>query len=152
MSNSLTLIILQMLDEQRSFIAKIKDLTDEEFNWSPLPDKNSIGNLLDHLIGSERYHIHQCIFSIEISRVRENEFIKKNRSKQELLNNYEKMAARTRELLKSNLQDDQFLYPSFGERSPEKTVFWRLIHVIEHNYYHIGQINLLFGIKKNNKP
>ena len=149
MSNTLTISILDMLDAQRSFITKIEELSEEEINWSPLPDKNSIGNLLDHLIGSERFHVHEKIFGIEINRIREKEFEKKSRSKKSLLASYQEMATKTRELLKTKLEDERFLEPSLGD-DKTKTVFWRLTHVIEHNYYHIGQINLLIGLRKSN--
>lgn len=144
--------ILSILETQRSFIDSIKPLSDEQINWSPskseVSKRNTIGILLEHLTGAEKFLVHQVIFGMNVNRNRDAEFSHdKVRNKTDLVLNYEETAKKTTELLKS-INDDT-LKEMRSARGNERSVLWALLHVMEHNYYHIGQINYILAVMKN---
>ena len=136
---------IALLDNQRSFLKNVESLKDDQINWIPNGSKNSIGILLEHLTGAEKMLIHQMIFGITIQRDRDKEFEKRARNILDLINEYQKTANETKKLLSSMLNDEQLLELK-ERRGEKKTIFWALSHTLEHNYYHIGQINLLIAL------
>ena len=139
-----------LLESQRSFVTNVEKLTDEQLNWIPKGSKNSIGILLDHITGAEKMLIHKLIFGIEISRDRDKEFENRNRTVKDLLTKYQEMASDTKQLLSTKLEDENLL-DTRNARGTERTVLWALGHALDHNNYHIGQINLLLAIVDSNK-
>lgn len=150
MSNSIVSEITSLLENQRSIIEKISGLSDEQINWVPKGSKNSIGILLDHLTGAERGLIHQMIFGIEVHRDRDKEFESKTRSVKELVKNYQETAEESQKLLTKKLSDENLLEERM-RRDTKRTVLWALVHVLEHNNYHIGQINLILAMLEYEK-
>lgn len=147
MSNKIITEISNLLEDQRSFIKNVEALNDKQLNWIPKGSKNSIGILLDHLIGSEKSLLHQTLFNIEINRDRNKEFEQKSRSLKELISSYKTMSQESKRLLTTKLTDENL----FDERirgDKKRTVLWVLEHVLEHNNYHIGQIYLLLAMVK----
>ncbi len=142
--------LMVLLDNQRSFIKDVEGLTPEQLNWIPKGSKNSIGKLLDHITGAERMLIHQMIFGIKINRDRDKEFEDRNRSINELIQNYNETSQETKRLLDSKLEDEDLLEERM-RRDTKRTVLWALTHAIEHNNYHIGQIYLLLAMVKSEK-
>ena len=139
-----------LLESQRSFIKNVEKLSSEQLNWVPKGSKNSVGILLDHLIGSESMLIHQMVFGIEINRNRDKEFESRDRSLKDLIIRYEETVQKTKNLLESKLEDEN-LFEERMRRDTKHTVFWAITHAIEHNYYHIGQINLLVALLDSHK-
>lgn len=152
MANFTVKEIVSIIERQRSFIDSIKGLTDEKINWSPSVSEysknNTIGIILEHITGAERFLIHQVIFSLEVNRNRTEEFNqKKIRKKDELVQKYESTAQKSKELLVT--LTDERLQEIKKIRKHEKSVLWALLHIIEHNNYHIGQINYILAMIKN---
>ena len=153
MSNFIVSEILSILESQRSFIDNVKTLTNEQLNWTPSKSehskRNTVGILLEHITGAEKFLVHRGVFGKEIKRNRDEEFNQdKVRNKEEIISNYKKVAMDTAELLKT-LKDDT-LTEERKVRTHTKSVSWILLHAIEHNYYHIGQINYLIALMKEN--
>ena len=138
--------LLATLESQRSFLKDL-DLPSDQLNFVPNGSKNSIGILLEHITGAEKSLIQQMVFGIEINRDREKEFESKTRSLEELKKEYLASAEITKSLLSTKLEDDQ-LFDERERRGNQKTVFWAIVHAIEHNNYHIGQIYLLLALLK----
>lgn len=145
MTNTIVSEILTVLENQRSFIQNLEKLNDEQINWIPNGSKNSIGILMDHLIGAEKSLIHQTIFGIEITRNRDKEFEQKARSIKDLLKIYDSTSHESKSLLSSKLSDKDLLEER-TRRGSKNTVLWYLLHTVEHNNYHIGQINLIIAM------
>ena len=101
---------------------------------------------MEHLIGSEKMWIQQIIFGTDIKRIRDKEFEKRKRSIQDLLKEYSINAKSTKNLLSTKLEDENLFENRERTKGEKITVFWALSHVLEHNYYHIGQINLLIAL------
>lgn len=144
MNNKIVSEFINTLESQRKFLANLEHLSNEQINWKPFDSKNSIGILLEHLIGSEKFWIQQVISGKNVKRTRKNEFIDRERSLEQILSDYKENIIDTNNVL-SNLKDERLLEIV---QHPERqvTILWVLIHVIEHNYYHIGQINLILAI------
>ena len=64
--------VLESLHEE--FKKQISGLTQEELDWSPGADMNSLAILAAHIAGSERYWIGDHIMGTDSGRVREQEF------------------------------------------------------------------------------
>ena len=139
---------LNLLENQRGFLKDLDSLTNEQLNFIPKGSKNSIGILLNHITGAEKFLLHQIVFGIEIDRDRDKEFEHVNRSLDKLKQEYLSTAEKTKELLTSKLEDGQ-LYEERKTRTSTRTVLWVLLHSLEHNNYHIGQIYLLLAMVKN---
>ena len=142
--------LLDLLESQRNFVTNVEKLTDDQLNWIPKGSKNSIGILLDHISGAEKMLIHKLIFGIEITRDRDQEFEQKKRSLKPLLDSYQETANQTKQLLSTKLEDENLLDERMA-RGTKRTVLWALAHALDHNNYHIGQINLLLAIVDPNK-
>lgn len=136
-----------LLENQRSFLKELENLTNDQLNFIPKGSKNSIGILIDHMTGAEKSLVHQTLFGLDINRNRDKEFEQKNRSFDKLKKNYLETASRTNDLLASRLEDEQ-LYDERERQEKKRTVLWSLLHFLEHNNYHIGQIYLLLAIVK----
>ena len=146
MAKKIINVFIALLENLRSFIENVESLTDDQINWIPNGSKNSIGILLEHLIGSEKMWIQQIIFGTDIKRIRDKEFEKRKRSIQDLLKEYSINAKSTKNLLSTKLEDENLFENRERTKGEKITVFWALSHVLEHNYYHIGQINLLIAL------
>ncbi|OLS25866.1 MAG: hypothetical protein HeimC3_11400 [Candidatus Heimdallarchaeota archaeon LC_3] len=143
--------ILEILDTQRAHVRKVlNELTNDACNWNPQADKNSVAVLIEHLTGSEAYWIQELILGQKINRVRDKEFEYRYRSKKELKTAYEYLSKSTRDILNNKLNDSN-LMEQRPVKNGSKTVLWILLHMVEHNYYHIGQINYLAGLLKGDK-
>lgn len=67
--------LAQMLSTLHSAIEKaISDLPDEALDWSPGPGMNSLGVLLAHTLGAERFWIGDVTGGEPSDRVRADEF------------------------------------------------------------------------------
>ena len=144
--------LISILERQRSFISSIKVLTDDQINWSPstseFSGRNTIGIMLEHITGAESFLIHHVVFGLEVNRNRDEEFNQERiRKKIDLILNYEATARKSAEMLAT--LNDEGLREIKRIRQHKKSVLWALLHVIEHNYYHIGQINYVLALQKN---
>ena len=110
-------------------------------DWIPGQEMNSIGVLLTHIIGSERYLIGDIVAQESSNRNRDTEFeahdVELNILKQRLADNLE--YART-VVEKMTLQELESKRVSPTGR--EHTVAWGLLHGLEHATLHLGQIQL----------
>ena len=102
---------------------------------------NSAGNLCLHLIGNLNTYIGAEIGKINYVRDRELEFSLKNISKEELIDNIEKLkiiiAASLDKLTVEQLEKE---YPILVFENKTSTGYF-LIHLTTHLTYHLGQIN-----------
>ena len=102
---------------------------------------NSAGNLCLHLIGNLNTYIGIEIGKTNYVRDRELEFSLKNISKEELIDNIEKLkiiiAASLNKLTLEQLEKE---YPVLVFENKTSTGYF-LIHLATHLTYHLGQIN-----------
>lgn len=142
--------LLQFLKEVQTTLEQaIEGLENRELNWRPSPKSNTIGNLLKHIMGAEAFWIHHVVGRMETKRVRASEF----EAREFQIIDLRKELANAREVTKKvleELNDDQLselrqYWSQRAERQMKTTVYWCLMHIIEHTAQHIGQI---FYIRK----
>ncbi|MFX0014310.1 MAG: DinB family protein [Promethearchaeota archaeon] len=122
----------------------IKNLEDRELNWRPSQSSNSIGNLLKHILGSEAFWIHHIVGGLESQRIRASEFTIEDFNFKNLQNELIKTKRMTKKVL-IELNDEQLselrtYWSQLTNQHRERTVYWCLMHSIEHSALHIGQI------------
>ena len=150
MSNSVVNSILKMIEDQRVNVRKtLEDLSDDEINWCPQTERNSIANLIEHATGAEAWLIQEVIMGIDVKRIRDKEFEYRYRSKKELATSYEYAAKATRDILEK--LNDEELFKERNMREEKWTVLRILLHVLEHTNYHIGQIMYIRALLTGDK-
>lgn len=118
-------------------------LTPEQLTWTPPGSQNSIGWLLEHLIGTEDFWIHHLAYGGSVARPVPVD------DGQALLAEYARVRAATDERLAAATPEEMARVvevPAFSDGwSPPctPTVHWVFHHLFEHEMYHIGQISLL---------
>lgn len=127
----------------------IEDLENRELNWRPSPKSNTIGNLLKHIVGAEAFWIHHVVGGMETKRVRASEFEARKFQiidlREELANAKEVTKKVFEELNDEQLSELRQYWSRRAARKMKTTVYWCLMHIIEHSAQHIGQI---FYIRK----
>lgn len=137
----------QVLNTQRKHIYDIlTQITSAQLNWRPQSDRNSIGNLVEHLTGSERFWIQQGIAGIDVQRQRSMEFEPAIRNKTDLENAYNTMKNESLTIL-DDLTDHQ-LTEDREIHNRVYSILGVLQQVIEHSNYHLGQIRYIQGLLK----
>ena len=115
-------------------------LPDEALDWSPGPEMNSVGILVTHLCGAERYWLGDGALGLTTGRERAEEFAVSG-----------SRGARLKQLLQ---EADAFAREAVGQltlneletmRTPtganrEFSVAWCLMHALEHTSVHTGHI------------
>ena len=131
----------------------LEGLPPAALDWTPGADMNSIGVLVFHLTGAERYWIGDIAAQDPTERDRDAEFrvhdVGMDVLKKRLTDNLE--YART-VLEKFTIQDLKRTRVSARD-GREFTVAWALLHALEHDTLHLGQIQLtrqLWEQSKNN--
>ena len=134
---------LNILRSSHTDILKALDgLLPAALDWTPGPDMNSISVLVFHLTGAERFWIGDVAAQDPIERDRDAEFRVHDLSvdvlKKRLADNLE--YARTI-LEKFTIQDLETTRVSARD-GREFSVAWALLHALEHDTLHLGQIQL----------
>jgi uncharacterized damage-inducible protein DinB len=122
--------------------AAIRDLPQAALDWVPGPEMNSIGVLVIHLTGAERYWIGDLVGEDPSSRVRADEFTRQGVTLEALFARLEATLAHSRAVLE-NL-DLANLHQEFYAPAQQKkyTGAWCLLHALEHTAQHAGHLQL----------
>ncbi|MBI3998197.1 MAG: DinB family protein [Armatimonadetes bacterium] len=137
---------LKVLEDLHGQILEtIAPLSDEEIN-RPIPGlQNTIGILLRHLGGSERYWIGEVVGGQPAQRNRESEFGRERLHKAALLEELERTKAITRETLgrlrATDLLAEVDVRRTRGVRKESRA--FALLHATQHLAYHLGQLRYL---------
>ncbi|SRR6266496_4716697 len=119
----------------------LEGLHPDAIDWIPGLEMNSIGVLLNHIIGSERYMIGDIAALESSNRNREAEFqahgVELDVLKQRLAGNLEYARTVVEKLSLQDLESKRSL-----PNGREYTVAWGLLHGLEHATLHLGQIQL----------
>jgi uncharacterized damage-inducible protein DinB len=116
----------------------IEQLNEEQLNWNPNENSNSIANLIVHIRGNIQERVSQGILKKELVRDRDSEFDKMYVKKQELLSMVRDMFAElivTTKGLKSEQYEQKQLV-----RNRERSHADMLLQVAAHISEHTGQI------------
>ena len=128
----------------RRLIAEINQFKVEENLWKTHGSvRNSSGNLALHLIGGMNYLIGDKLGQTGYVRDRDQEFLRKNVSRVELVDQTEALSCVIKDILTS-LTSDQLEadYPIPFDDATRSNAYV-LVQLLAHLNYHLGQINYL---------
>ncbi len=136
--------LLDRLDElHRSVQETLDELPPEAVDWIPAPEMNSLGVLVTHMTGSERYWIGDVVLGDLSFRNRSAEFRLQGVDAAALKKRLADVAAYEKSAFEqlhiTELGQDR-LAPSDGRTC---TVAWALSHALEHTGIHVGHIQIL---------
>jgi uncharacterized damage-inducible protein DinB len=133
---------LNNLHELHSDIEKALDgLTPAALDWTPQPGMNSIGVMVFHLTGAERFLIGEVIAGDNSNRDREAEFKVQGMEMNELVKRLDDNRAYISGILARLTLADLETRRMFRNQR-EVTVSWVLGHALKHTATHMGQIQL----------
>jgi len=128
----------------RKLIEEINLFKNEEDLWKTAGSvKNSCGNLALHLIGGLNYLIGATLAQTNYVRNRDQEFIRKDVERKELVAQLEELISlinQTLTALTSEQMEAEF--PIFFDK-PKTSVSYVLVQLLAHLNYHLGQVNYL---------
>lgn len=131
------------------------DLTQEELARRVTPTAHQIGNLILHLVECEASWIHETVGGraldeeekrfAHICDTTETDFAAKNYSAAECIERLDRIGRRSREILARFTDEDLEKFFGFerGGKKYEASLRWILIHLVEHEATHKGQITML---------
>lgn len=136
---------IQTIDQLHDDLYRaVEPLTDVEINWWHPHLSNTIGILLRHIAGSERYWILEVMGGRPIQRRREAEFERERLEKAPLVENLRAAQAEVKDWL-ARMGGDELrgeVEVTFREQARKFTRAWAILHSIQHTAYHLGQIQL----------
>jgi len=133
----------------------VSDLSDEELARRIVPNAHQIGGLILHLGEAEAGWIHSIVAGVELSEeakkfanwydTTETDFAEKGYSASDCIERIDEISRMSREILAKYADADLeklFGYNREGKRI-EVSLRWVLLHLIEHEATHKGQIAML---------
>lgn len=125
-------------------VKAVDGLTDAQINWRHPHLSNTIGILLRHVAGSERYWIVEVVAGRPIHRRRDSEFGGERLEKKPLVENLRAAQAEVTGILARLTSGDLSAeYQEMIRDAPRMvTKAWAILHSIQHTAYHLGQIQL----------
>ena len=122
----------------------IVDMSEDELIWCPIEgETNSASVLMIHVLGAERFRIHQIAGGIDVNRDRESEFVPSSVTLDNLLDYLKEVDTDTQkvfESLSSSALDK--IVPAVRSYEKDEPVRWHVLHTVEHFGIHIGHLSL----------
>ena len=122
----------------------IVDMSEDELIWCPIErETNSASVLMIHVLGAERFRIHQIAGGIDVNRDRESEFVPSSVTVDYLLDYLKEVDTDTQKVfegLSSSALDK--IVPAVRSYEKDEPVRWHVLHTIEHFGIHIGHLSL----------
>ena len=122
----------------------IVNMSEDELIWCPIEgETNSASVLMIHVLGAERFRIHQIAGGIDVNRDRESEFVPSSVTLDNLLDYLKEVDADTQkvfERLSSSALDK--IVPAVRSYEKDEPVRWHVLHTVEHFGIHIGHLSL----------
>jgi len=144
--------ILEVLHDD--LIKAVDPLDDDEINWAHPHLSNTIGILLRHVAGSERYWIGEVVGGRAMHRQREQEFTKEPLRKVPLVEDLRRAHAEVQAVLRG-LHDADLAAPvEVTYRGGRRTFTrgWAIANSLQHTAYHLGQVQLYKKMAKMATP
>lgn len=140
---------LRVLEDLRGQVVEAaRPLDDDQLNRAVPGLRNTVAVLLRHLAGSERYMIGEVVGGRPANRNRDAEFGMDRLNKGALLEEIERVASRSREVLEglhlADLAGEVEVRRAQG--TFKETRATALLHATQHMAYHLGQIRYLVAL------
>ncbi len=129
------------LDDLHHDCQRVLDgLPQEALDWRPSPDMNSIGVLVVHIIGAERYWVGDVVMDEPSGRQRDQEFTSSGLDTGALNQHLDDALTYVQQSLRSltlTALPEERTSPRDGKIV---TVGWSLLHVLKHTGLHLGHM------------
>lgn len=135
----------QMLDQLHGDIgAAVEPLDDDAVNWAHPHLSHTIGVLLRHIAGAERYWVVEVAGGRPVHRNRPAEFVRERLRKAALLEGLRAAHAEVQGVLARLTDADLAAEVEIEFRHARRRVprGWAVVQAIQHTAYHLGQIRL----------
>lgn len=120
----------------------IDGLPDDALDWSPGNEMNTLGVLLAHTFGSQRYWIGDVAGQEPSDRVRASEFKMVGVGVGEFKERSQAVLAHSNSVLARLTPDDLGSSRTVGEDNRQVTAGWAILHALEHTALHAGHIEI----------
>jgi len=143
---------LNSLESQRAKIFSVLESAPvESWNWTPTGDEtNSLFVLATHVIGAEHGWFFEIIGGGAQTRNRPTEFLARGDSLDALRAEYERVANETRAIFEK-LTEQDLTGTRYRESHGDVSVRWIILHIIEHDSEHLGQMELTRQLWEDSK-
>ena len=132
--------ILEALHEGHR--AQMAGLNQEELDWSPDDEMNSLAVLSAHVAGAERFWISDIVMGEESGRDRDKEFATSGVRGEILSSQMDAVLDYAREAF-DRMQADQLAELRTSPRDGrERTVAWWITNLLEHTALHLGHMQI----------
>lgn len=120
----------------------LEALPPDVLDWKPAPEMNSIGVLITHLTGAERFLIGDVIMGEPSNRDREAEFQVEGLAKQDLLDRLTNVDAYIKGAFEKMSLADLETSRTHPRNGKQLGVSWAILHALEHTGIHLGHIEV----------
>lgn len=120
----------------------IDGLPDDALDWSPGNQMNTLGVLLAHTFGSQRYWIGDVAGQEPSGRVRESEFHMVGVGVGEFKERSRNILSHSQSVLARLTIEDLSSTRTVGDDNRQITAGWALLHALEHTALHAGHMEI----------
>lgn len=132
----------------------LDSLPRNSLHWTPLDDEaNSPAILITHMLGAERFRIHQVVAGYDIQRDRDSEFQVTATTVNDLLSSLERVKTDTKKVLSAvTTADLDKVRPAARDYEQAESGRWHVLHTIEHFGIHLGHLGLTIQLYNSKNP
>jgi uncharacterized damage-inducible protein DinB len=135
-------IMTRFADLHKDIAAAIQGLPQEALDWVPGPELNSLGVIIAHTLGAERYLLCDLAAGVRLPRDRDSEFASKGQSAVALVEQMAQSRAAMRAVL-AKLSVEDLEDPRITLRDGRKTtVGWAVLYAVNHTALHLGHVQI----------
>lgn len=120
----------------------IDGLPDDALDWSPGPEMNTLGVLLAHTFGAERFWIGDVAGQEPSGRVRDSEFRMAGVGVAEFMERSRAVVAHSQSVLARLSSESLGEVRTVNQEGRQATVAWAILHALEHTALHAGHIEI----------
>jgi uncharacterized damage-inducible protein DinB len=135
---------------RKEMVEAVKDLTQEQLDWTAPNHRNSIGHLLSHIAGTECWWI-ECVAGGNYDE--DGKRFDSARTREEILGLLDEQQQVMTEYLERETTDDwDKVFYEIKDRNEKVSKRWLIWHVVEHQARHRGQIFMLLRMQGLDVP
>jgi uncharacterized damage-inducible protein DinB len=134
----------EMEELRRQLVETVTPMTDDQVNASVATFTNTVGIIVRHLAGSEKYWIGEVVGRRPAHRNRDAEFGRDRVTKTDVLRQIEQAGALTKDVLSALAPGDWATEVEISRATGtmRRTKGYAVIHAVAHLSYHLGQLKL----------
>jgi hypothetical protein len=135
-------LLNRLLERHADVDQALQGLSQEAVDWKPRAGMNSLGVLVVHLVGAERYLIGDVVMRDPSNRDRDGEFRTRGLEVETLLKRLRDIEAYDRTAFETLHLSDLATLRIFPRDGSQRTVAGVLLHALDHAALHVGHIQI----------